>query len=175
MIFFLPVVLVAALASVVFLLAQSARIAFTKSMRWPGWWRALAGCALASGATAVASYAMGALVLMSTVAVAQDGGADSAPFPYNHPCRAKLQGAVDYEVDFRSLRTVCVMGDGERQDVEDVPQSVRVTAAASAAGTALLGGIALASRERLSARAGRVPGTPGTPAQQSSPNGRRRS
>lgn len=118
---------------------------------------------------------MGALVLMSTVVVAQDGGADSAPFPYNHPCRAKLQGAVDYEVDFRSLRTVCVMGDGERRDVEDVPQRVRVTAAASAAGAALLGGIALASRERLYTRAARVPGTPGTPAPRSSPSERRRS
>ncbi|MEU7698450.1 hypothetical protein [Streptomyces sp. NPDC039028] len=175
MIFFLPVVFLAALASVVFLLAQAVRIAFTKSGRWPGWWRALAGCALASGAAAVASYAMGALVLMTTVVVAQDGGADSAPFPSDHPCRAKLRGAVDYEVDFRSLRTVCVMGDGERRDVEDVPQKVRVTAAASAAGTALLGGIALASRERLSARAGRVPGTPGTPAPRSSPSGGRRS
>ncbi|MFF8511787.1 hypothetical protein ACF064_27280 [Streptomyces sp. NPDC015492] len=175
MIFFLPVVFLAALASVVFLLAQSVRIAFTKSGRWPGWWRALAGCALASGAAAVASYAMGALVLMTTVVVAQDGGADSAPFPSDHPCRAKLRGAVDYEVDFRSLRTVCVMGDGERRDVEDVPQRVRVTAAASAAGTALLGGIALASRERLSARAGRVPGTPGTPAPRNSPSGGRRS
>ncbi|MFE5941875.1 hypothetical protein [Streptomyces sp. NPDC056480] len=170
MILFIPVVLLAALASVVALLIQSVEVAFTKSTRRPGWWRALAACALATGATATVSYALGAVALMSTVAVAQDGGADSAPFPYNHPCRSKLQGAVDYEVQFLSLRTVCVMADGERRAVEDVPQGVRVTAAASVAAAALLAGTAWASRDHVSARARHTPATPGI---QNSPSGRR--
>nr|CAI78170.1 putative membrane protein [Streptomyces ambofaciens ATCC 23877]CAJ89228.1 putative membrane protein [Streptomyces ambofaciens ATCC 23877] len=97
---------------------------------------------------ATASYSLGAIGLISTVAVAQDGGADSAPFPYDHPCRSKLRGAVGYDVHFLSLRTVCVMETGERRTVEDVPQGVRMTAAVSVAGAAALAGVVWTSRSR---------------------------
>ncbi len=106
----------------------------------------------ACAATVTASYSLGAMTLLSTVAVAQDGGADSAPFPYDHPCRARLKGAVDYDVHFLTLRTVCVMEDGERREVDDVPQGVRTTAAASAACTAVLAGVVWAAGALARAR-----------------------
>ena len=81
---------------------------------------------LCRAATATASYSLGAIDLMATVAVAEEGGADSSPFPYDHPCRAQLKGAVGYDVQFLTLRTICIMGDGERKAVKDVPQGVRV-------------------------------------------------
>ena len=153
MIFFIPVVFVAALALVIFFLIQFLRVALPGGGRWAGWRRVVAAAAFACAAVGTGSYSLGALGLMSTVSVAQDGGADSAPFPYNHPCRSKLKGAVGYEVSFLRLRTVCVMGDGERKAVEDVPQGVRTAAAASVACTAVLAGIAWTVRPRVPAPA----------------------
>ncbi|MER6999618.1 hypothetical protein [Streptomyces sp. NPDC000410] len=141
----------AALALVVFFLLRCLGAALPGDGHRSGWRRVLLVVAYACAATATASYSWGALTLMSTVAVAQDGGADSAPFPYNHPCRSQLKGAVDYDVEFLTLRTVCVLEGGERRAVDDVPQRVRVTAAASAVSTAVLAGILLAAeapRER---------------------------
>lgn len=138
MIFFVPVVFLAAVVLAGFFLLQSLGAALPGGSRWAGRQRAVAAAAFACAAAATASYALGAIGLMSTVAVAQDGGADSAPFPYDHPCRLRLEGAVDYEVRFTTLSTVCVMEDGERRAVDDVPQGVRVTAAASAACAAAL-------------------------------------
>ncbi|MCM2416681.1 hypothetical protein [Streptomyces sp. RKAG293] len=153
MILFIPVAFLAALALVVFFLLQSVKVALLGNEGWAGWRRVVVAAALACAATATASYSLGAIGLMSTVAVAQDGGADSAPFPYDHPCRSKLQGAVGYDVHFLSLRTVCVMEDGERRTVEDVPQGIRMTAAASVACTAVLAGIAWAARPRAAVTA----------------------
>ncbi len=88
---------------------------------------------------------------MMTVSAAQDGGADSAPFPYDHPCRTQLTGAVDYEVRFHTLRTVCVLADGERRAVRDVPRSVRTVAATSAVcAGALAGAVWVTGRTRAS-------------------------
>ncbi|MFF3685153.1 hypothetical protein [Streptomyces sp. NPDC002187] len=151
MIFFIPVVFLAASAMAVFLLIRCLAVALPGNPSWSGWRRAVVAAAFACAATATASYGLGAINLMSTVAVAQDGGASSAPFPYNHPCRAQLkgpEGAVDYDVQFLALRTVCVMEDGERRAVEDVPQGVRVTAAASAACAAVPAGIVMAAEVR---------------------------
>lgn len=145
MIFFIPVVLLAAIAMVMLFLVQCLGVVLPGNRHWSGWRRVVVAAAFACAATATASYSLGAVLLMSTVAVAQDGGAASAPFPYNHPCRTQLKGAVDYDVQFLTLRTVCVMEDGERRAVDDVPQGVRVTAAASAACAAVLAGIVLAA------------------------------
>ncbi|MEV8016901.1 hypothetical protein AB0O76_11240 [Streptomyces sp. NPDC086554] len=145
MILLIPVVFLAAVALVLFFLFRSLGVALPGERRWSGWRRVVVAAAFACAAVATAAYSLGAMALMSTVAVAQDGGADSAPFPYNHPCREQLKGAVDYDVQFLTLRTVCVMEDGERRAVEDVPQGVRVTAAASAASAAVLAGIVLAA------------------------------
>lgn len=141
MILLVPVVFLATLAMVVFCLLQCLRIALPGNGRWSGWRRVVVAAAYAGAAMATASYSWGAMDLMLTVAVAQDGGADSAPFPYNHPCRSQLKGAVDYDVHFLTLRTVCVMEDGGIREVDDVPQRVRETAAVSAACTAVLAGI----------------------------------
>lgn len=138
MILLMPVAFLAAVAMVVFLLLRCLKVALPGSGHWSGWRRTVVAAAFACAATATGSYSLGAVNLMSTVAVAQDGGADSAPFPYNHPCRSQLKGAVDYDVQFLALRTVCVMENGERRVVDDVPQGVRVTAAASAACVAAL-------------------------------------
>ena len=151
MIFFVPVALLAAIALVMFFLVQCLRVALPGNRHWAGWRRVVVAAAFACAAATTASYSLGAIDLMLTVAVAQDGGADSAPFPYNHPCRAQLRGAVGYEVHFLTLRTVCVMGDGERKAVEDVPQGIRVTAAASVVCTTVLAGIVLAARPRARA------------------------
>ncbi|MEU3959184.1 hypothetical protein AB0F42_05080 [Streptomyces buecherae] len=140
MIFLVPVVLLAACAVVVFLVLQCLRAALPGGGRWTGWRRAAAAAAFACAATATAAYALGAVTLMLTVSAAQDGGADSAPFPYDHPCRAQLTGAVDYEVDFLTLRTVCVLADGERRAVRDVPRAVRTVAATSAVCAGALAG-----------------------------------
>ncbi|MFF3287403.1 hypothetical protein [Streptomyces sp. NPDC003023] len=145
MILLIPVVFLAAVALVLFLLVRSVGAALPGDRHWTGWRRAVVAAAFACAATATAAYALGAMALISTVAVAQDGGADSAPFPYDHPCRAQLDGAVDYEVQFLTLRTVCVMEDGSRREVADVSPGVRATAAASAACAAVSAGIVLAS------------------------------
>ncbi|MYV67768.1 hypothetical protein GT043_17905 [Streptomyces sp. SID2131] len=153
MIFLIPVAFLAAFGLVVFFLLQSLGAVLPGNERWAGWRRPVVAAAFACAATATASYSLGAIGLMSTVAVAQDGGADSAPFPYDHPCRSELRGAVGYHVHFLTLRTVCVMEDGERKAVQDVPQEIRMTAAASVAGTAVLAGVAWAVRPRVSVRA----------------------
>lgn len=145
MILLIPVVLLAAIAMVMFLLLRSLGVVLPGNRHWSGWRRVVVAAAYACAATATASYSLGAISLMSTVAVAQDGGADSAPFPYNHPCRTQLKGSVDYDVHFLTLRTVCVMEDGGRKAVDDVPQGVRVTAAASAACAVVLAGIVSAA------------------------------
>ncbi|GAA2405373.1 hypothetical protein GCM10010420_36350 [Streptomyces glaucosporus] len=160
MIFLVPVVFLTALALVVFCLLRCFGIGLPGHRRWSGWRRAVVAAAYACAAVATASYSLGAMGLMTTVAVAQDGGADSAPFPYDHPCRKQLapERAVDYEVRFLTLRTVCVMEDGTLREVADVPQRVRATAAASAASTAVLAGTATAAtvlRRRLPAGGGR--------------------
>ncbi|MFD5031507.1 hypothetical protein ACFWM0_14000 [Streptomyces sp. NPDC058405] len=149
MILLIPVAFLAAIALVMFFLLRSLKVALPGNRHWAGWRRVAVAAAFACAATTTASYSLGAINLMSTVAVAQDGGADSAPFPYNHPCRAQLKGAVGYDVQFLTLRTVCIMEDGERKAVDDVPQGVRVTAAVSGACTAVLAGIALAARPRV--------------------------
>lgn len=146
MILLVPVVFLAALALIAFCLLQCLRAVLPGNGRWSGWRRVVVAAAYACAAMATASYSWGAMDLMLTVAVAQDGGADSAPFPYNHPCRSQLKGAVDYDVHFFTLRTVCVMENGQLRAVNDVPQRVRETAAASAACTAVLAGIVLAAR-----------------------------
>ncbi|MGC5562652.1 hypothetical protein ACPYPG_07390 [Streptomyces sp. FR-108] len=64
---------------------------------------------------------------------------------------SQLTGATDYDVQFLTLRTLCVMEDGERREVDDVPQGVRVTAAASAGGSAVLAGV-VATAGALQAR-----------------------
>lgn len=153
MILLIPVVFLAALALVVFFLVKAFRVAWRRDELWGGWRRVIAAAALVCAAVGTASYSLGAIGLMSTVFVAQDGGADSAPFPVDHPCRSKLRGAVGYDVQFLMLRTVCVMEDGERKAVEDVPQGVRMTAAASVACTAVLTGIAWTVRPRVSVKA----------------------
>lgn len=145
MILLVPVVLLAAITMVVFLLLRCLRVALPGNRHWSGWRRVVVAVALACAATATASYSLGALNLMLTVAVAQDGGTNSAPFPYNHPCVTQLKGATDYDVQFLTLRTLCVMEDGERRAVDDVPQGVRVTAAASAGCSAVLAGVVLAA------------------------------
>ncbi|MFI2029327.1 hypothetical protein [Streptomyces buecherae] len=155
MIFFVPVVLLAACAVVVFLVVQCLRAALPGGGRWSGWRRAAAAAAFACAATATAAYALGAVNLMLTVSVAQDGGADSAPFPYNHPCRAQLTGAVDYEVQFHTLRTVCVLADGERRAVRDVPRAVRTVAATSAVCAGALAGAVWATGRTRAPATGR--------------------
>ncbi|MGK5732108.1 hypothetical protein [Streptomyces sp. URMC 124] len=153
MILLMPVAFLAAIALVMFFVLRCLKVALPGNGRWAGWRRVVVAAAFACAATTTASYSLGAINLMSTVAVAQDGGADSAPFPYNHPCRVQVKGAVGYDVQFLTLRTVCVMEDGERKAVDDVPQGVRVTAAASVACTAVLAGIALAARPQVRASA----------------------
>ncbi|MFJ9129646.1 hypothetical protein ACIRJS_36690 [Streptomyces sp. NPDC102340] len=147
MILLIPVVFLATAALVMFFLFRGLGVALPGDARWSGhgWRRPVVAAAFACAATATTAYSWGAMGLMSTVAVAQDGGADSAPFPYDHPCREQLKGAVDYDVQFLTLRTVCVMGDGTRRAVDDVPQGVRATAAGSAASAAVLTGILLAT------------------------------
>ncbi|MEV0226618.1 hypothetical protein [Streptomyces sp. NPDC050704] len=149
MLLLVPVTFLAALAVVIFFLLRCLGVALPGNRHWSGWRRVVVAAAFACAAMATGFYALGAINLMSTVAVAQDGGADSAPFPADHPCRVQLKGAVDYDVQFLTLRTVCVMGDGERRAVDDVPQAVRVTAAASAACATVLAGIVLAAQPRV--------------------------
>ncbi|GAB2887075.1 hypothetical protein [Streptomyces mayteni] len=141
MILLVPVVLLIAVVVVILCLVQGVR-----ALRLSGWRRVVAAGAWVCGAVATVSYSFGAMVLMLTVAVAQDGGADSAPFPPDHPCRSQFDGAVDYQVRFTTLRTVCEMEDGSRRAADDVPQAVRGTAAVSVAGAAVLAGIALTGR-----------------------------
>ncbi|MGW8669560.1 hypothetical protein [Streptomyces niveus] len=148
MILFVPAVLLGALALIVFFLLRGLAAVLPGGRQWSGWRRVTVVPAFVCAATATAAYSMGVVILLLTMTVAEDGGTDSAPFPYNHPCREQLTGAVDYEVDFLTLRTVCVMEGGARRTVDDVPQGVRVTAAASAAGAAVLGGILLATGGR---------------------------
>ncbi|PSM41450.1 hypothetical protein C6Y14_22070 [Streptomyces dioscori] len=145
MILLVPVVFLAAISMVVFLVLQCIGIVLPGNRHWSGWRRWTVAGALACAATATASYSLGAINLMLTVSTAQDGGTNSAPLPYNHPCMSQLKGATDYDVQFLTLRTLCVMEDGERIAVDDVPQGVRVTAAAAAGGSAVLAGIAAAS------------------------------
>ncbi|MER6157711.1 hypothetical protein ABT147_19520 [Streptomyces sp. NPDC001868] len=158
MILFIPVVCIAAIALVLFFLLRCLGVALPGNRHWTGWRRVVVAVSFACAASATAFYAWGAVQLMSTVTVAQDGGADSAPFPYDHPCRAQVKGAVDYEVHFHTLSTVCVMEDGERRAVDDVPQGVRVTAAASAACAVAPAGIVAAGRSRVRPTAGTVGG-----------------
>lgn len=145
MILLVPVVFVAALAMVVFLLLQFLRVVLPGDRRWSGWRRVAVAGAFVCAATATASYSSGAITLMMTVSTAQDGGTNSAPLPYNHPCMSQVKGATDYDVQFLALRTLCVMEDGERRAVDDVPQVVRVTAAAAAGGSVVLAGIGVAA------------------------------
>ncbi|MEU9184878.1 hypothetical protein AB0D14_09980 [Streptomyces sp. NPDC048484] len=145
MILLVPVVFLAAIAMIVFLLLRCLRVVLPGNRHWSGWRRVVVAGALACAATATASYSLGVINLMLTVAVAQDGGTNSAPLPYNHPCMSQLKGATDYDVQFLALRTLCVMEDGERRAVDDVPQGVRVTAAASAGSSAVLAGIVVAA------------------------------
>ncbi|MFJ5224108.1 hypothetical protein [Streptomyces sp. NPDC088400] len=58
---------------------------------------------------------------------------------------SQLKGATDYDVQFLTLRTLCVMEDGERRAVDDVPLGVRVTAAAAAGSSVVLAGIMVAA------------------------------
>jgi hypothetical protein len=139
------ILFLAAVAMVMLFLLRSLGVALPGHRHWSGWRRVVVTAAFACAATATAAYSSGAIILMLTVAVAQDGGAGSAPFPYNHPCRTQAKGAVDYDVDFLTLRTVCVMEDGGRTAVDDVPQSVRVTAAASAVCAVVLAGVVSAA------------------------------
>ncbi|MFT2017234.1 hypothetical protein ACMA1D_15515 [Streptomyces sp. 796.1] len=114
----------------------------------PGWRRTVLALTYAGAAITTAAYGFGVLVLISTLAKGEDGGADSAPVPADHPCRVRLHDTtvVDYDVHFLTLRTECVTDTGDRRTVEDVPQEVRVTAAASALCTAPLATTALATR-----------------------------
>ncbi|TDC79274.1 hypothetical protein [Streptomyces hainanensis] len=147
MILLVPVVLLTAVVLVVFCLVRCLRVALPGQRRhWSGWRRVVVAGAWGCGAVATASYSLGVMVLMLTVATARDGGADSAPFPPDHPCRSQFDGAIDYQVRFTTLRTVCEMEDGTRRAADDVPQAVRGTAAASVAGAAVLAGIALTGR-----------------------------
>jgi hypothetical protein len=147
-IFFVLVVFLAVVASVVCLLVACAAVALPGHGRWSGWRRVVVSVTFGCAALAVASYGWGALSLMATVSVARDGGAQSAPLPPHHPCTEQLDGVVDYTVDFAALRTVCVLHDGERREVDDVPQAVRATAAASAASLVVLGGVLVAGNHR---------------------------
>lgn len=149
MILFVPAVFLGALALIVFFLLRGLSAALPGDSRWSGWRRVAVVPTAVCAATATGAYALGVILLLLTMTVAEDGGTDSAPFPYNHPCREQLTGAVDYEVDFLTLRTVCVMDDGARTTVDDVPQGVRLTAAASAAGAAALAGVLLVSGGRV--------------------------
>lgn len=145
MILFVPAAFVAAVVAVLFLLVRALRAALPDDLAVPGWRRAVVSLAYVCAAVTAGSWSLGALNLMMTVATAQDGGADSAPFPYDHPCRLHQTGAVDYEIGFVTLSTHCVMPDGSLREVPDVPRPVRVTAAVSAACTALTAGAAFAA------------------------------
>lgn len=148
-ILFVPVVALAAVALTVFFVGKGIGVALPGHERWSGWRRPTVVVAFACSASATVFYSLGVLVLMMTVSTAQDGGTDSAPFPYNHPCRIHLTGSVDYEVQFHSLRTLCVMEDGERIAVDDVPQGVRVAAAGSIVAAAVSAGVVWAFSRRL--------------------------
>jgi hypothetical protein len=144
-----PVVALAAVALTVFLVGKGIGVALPGHERWSGWRRPLVAVFFACAASATVFYSLGVLTLMMTVSTAQDGGADSAPLPYDHPCRIHLTGAVDYQVQFLTLRTLCVMEDGKRIAVDDVPQEVRMGAAASVVAAAVSAGAVGVTSRRL--------------------------